>query len=66
MPKDGTTGIGRRISYEAWCQYARLLLGWAEGNAAEWRGLYRAGLTPLQAARATGFGNPAADSVVWV
>jgi hypothetical protein len=56
----------RQLSYEAWCQCARLLLGWAEDDATLWPVLYRAGLTPLQAARATGFGNAAADAVVWV
>jgi hypothetical protein len=66
MAKDGTTGRWRKLSYDVWCQCARLLLGWAEGDAAEWPALYGAGLTPLQAVRETGFGNPAADLAVWV
>jgi hypothetical protein len=66
MPKNETPGAWRRESYEVWCQCARLLLGWADGDAAQWPALYRGGLTPLQAARKIGFGDTAADTVVWV
>lgn len=66
MPKNDAIGAWRRVSYEAWCQCARLLLGWAEGDAAQWPALYRGGLTPLQAARATCFGDATVDGVVWL
>jgi hypothetical protein len=65
MPRNSATEAWRRMSYEVWCQCARLLLGWSDGDAAQWPTLYRAGLTPLQAARATGFGDPAAEAMVW-
>jgi hypothetical protein len=66
MPRNKATGGWQRLSYEMWCQCARLLLGWAEGDAVQWPALYRAGLTPLQAARETGFGDAAADVAVWI
>ncbi len=65
MPNDDGPRTRRRMTYEVWCQCARLLLGWAEGDAAQWPALYRGGLTPLQAARQTGFGDAAADAIVW-
>jgi hypothetical protein len=64
MPKNSATETLRRMSYEVWCQCARLLLGWPDGDAAQWPALYREGFTPLQAARATGFGDPAAEAMV--
>ncbi len=39
------------VSYERWCQCARLLLGW-DGDGEIGPELYAAGLTPLAAARA--------------
>ncbi len=38
------------MSYERWCQCARLLLGW-EDEAEVRPDLYAAGMTPLAAAR---------------
>jgi len=46
----------RRPAFTDWCQFTRLLLGWAAGTPEVWRDLYAAGATPLQAARATVFG----------
>jgi hypothetical protein len=65
MPTSGQAETLRRLNYDVWCQCARLLLGLREHEQAEWPALYCTGLTPLQAARAIGFGNTAADLAVW-
>jgi hypothetical protein len=66
MPNNDATAVMRRPSYEGWSQCVCLLLGRREGEAAHWFALYRAGLTPLQAARQAAFGDRAADTMVWV
>jgi hypothetical protein len=41
----------RQVSYEVWCQCARLLLGWADGAGEIRPDLYATGMTPLAAVR---------------
>ena len=66
MTRTDATFACRRVSYEVWCQCARQLLGWAEDDAARWPALYLGGLTPLQAARQTCFGDTATEARVWL
>jgi hypothetical protein len=49
--------IERRVSYEVWCQCARLLLGSAAGDRNVQPDLYAAGMTPLAAVREMVFGS---------
>jgi hypothetical protein len=50
---------GQRPPFAEWCQCTRLLLGWVAGMPGNWPDLYAAGVTPLQAARRTVFGEQA-------
>ena len=45
-----------RPAFSEWCHCVRLLLGWAAGTPDAWPDLYAAGVTPLEAARRTIFG----------
>jgi hypothetical protein len=42
------------------------LLGWDEGDAADWADLYGAGATPLEVARMTAFGNDARATTITI
>lgn len=52
-----TSTIERRVSYEVWCQCARLLLGCADGVGDIRPDLYAAGMTPIAAVRQMVFGS---------
>jgi hypothetical protein len=66
MQFSDAAGARRPVSYDVWCECVSLLLGRNEVADVDWPVLYSAGMTPLQAARETGFREPAADARVWV
>ncbi len=47
--------------FDVWCKCVRRLLGWSDGEMADWPDLYASGHTPRDAARLVVFGNGAGD-----